>query len=1125
MFVGRRRAARDRRASLALARAAASSSPRTPSRPLVWLPDRAAARRRGGQPDRPRARRRGDRLHQAPALAGVQRRRHRRSRSACSRCSTCSRARRGTRALTRADGRRPRRRASGSTSSSPAHAGSRAAAQRLIDAGLRARRRRARGPSATSLRGGERVDGRRAPEPAPERRARPTRRSRSPTRTSTCWWSTSRRASSCTRRAGTAAGTLAQALAGRVAGGDGPRARRASCTGSTATRPGLLVVARDEAVHARAAGRAARARRSRASTSRWSRAARRRARGTIDAPLGRDRRVRTRISTDTDDAARGGHALRGRARAAASDTLLRVRLETGRTHQIRAHLLAIGHPVAGDPEYGTPGRSGSSASSCTPTRLAFAHPVTGAPIDVALAAARRPRGRARRGEAAAGPDHRSRERSRPTGGRGREGRPAQAPNAGVSQRTCAKLIGHVQSTDPGRPTMPTRGRGPARRIERRVRRSLDRPGSSTTIDQGSTPMAEVGIRELLEAGVHFGHQTRRWNPKMRRFIHGERGGIYIIDLLKTRGAARAGAGVRRRASPTAAAPCCSSAPRSRPATAIKEVAEAAGMPYVNHRWLGGLLTNFQTISQRIKRLHDLERYETEGQLALLPTRERLAAQADLAKLQANLGGVKNMQRPPDAMFVIDLKTEAIAVREAQRLRIPIIGLVDTNCDPDGIDYVDPGQRRRDPRRATSSRRRSATSSPRAAAASAPRRSSARQEAEEQARREAEERARREAEEQARTRGRGGRRAPRPSARRRPRGRRRGRGAQRRRGRAAPRRPPAAEAAPPPRRRPRRPPSRPQAARGRAAGRRGRAADGRGRRAPTGRAPRPPRRRPSRREAEAADAEAAAPPRPPPSRGRRGGRPRPPTPTPRRRDAAEARGDRRRRADDRRRPRPRRPEQVSTPTITAKQVKELRDRTGAGMMDCKTALAGDRRRHRQGRRAAARPPRRQGPQARRPRGHRGHRRSPTSTPTARSACSSRSTATPTSSPATRTSSRSPATSRCTSPPSPTVQLRLRGRDPARTPSEAELRVFEQQAADKPENVRAKIAEGKLRKWLEEVVLLNQAHVNARQVRRQDDRAAARRALRHDRRERRDPALRALRGRGLARWPSPPSSGSC
>ncbi len=202
-------------------------------------------------------------------------------------------------------------------------------------------------------------------------------------------------------------------------------------------------------------------------------------------------------------------------------------------------------------------------------------------------------------------------------------------------------------------------------------------------------MADVGIAELLEAGVHFGHQTRRWNPKMRRFIHGERGGIYIIDLLKTqallaqaqefasavahRGGTVLFVGTKKQARDT-----------------VKEVAEAADMPYVNHRWLGGLLTNFQTINQRIRRLHDLERYETEGQLALLPTRERMAAQADLAKLRANLGGVKNMQRVPDAMFVIDLKTEEIAVKEARRLRIPIIGLVDTNCDPDGIDFVVPG---------------------------------------------------------------------------------------------------------------------------------------------------------------------------------------------------------------------------------------------------------------------------------------------------------------------------------------------------------------------------------------------------------------------------------------------------
>ncbi len=202
-------------------------------------------------------------------------------------------------------------------------------------------------------------------------------------------------------------------------------------------------------------------------------------------------------------------------------------------------------------------------------------------------------------------------------------------------------------------------------------------------------MAQVGIKELLEAGVHFGHQTRRWNPKMRRFIFGERDGIYIIDLLQTQelldSARDFASNVAHRGGTVLFV-----GTKKQARDAIKDTAEGADMPYVNHRWLGGLLTNFQTISLRIRRLHDLERYASEGQLALLPTRERMAAQADLAKLQANLGGVKNMQRTPDAVFVIDLKTEAIAVREAQRLRIPIIGLVDTNCDPDGIDYVIPG---------------------------------------------------------------------------------------------------------------------------------------------------------------------------------------------------------------------------------------------------------------------------------------------------------------------------------------------------------------------------------------------------------------------------------------------------
>jgi small subunit ribosomal protein S2 len=176
---------------------------------------------------------------------------------------------------------------------------------------------------------------------------------------------------------------------------------------------------------------------------------------------------------------------------------------------------------------------------------------------------------------------------------------------------------------------------------------------------------------------------------MRRFIHGERAGIYIIDLLKTAALLEQ---ARQFASDLAhrGGTVLFVGTKKQARDAIQETAASAEMPYVNHRWLGGLLTNFQTISLRIKRLHDLERYVAEGQLELLPTRERMAAQADLLKLQANLGGVKHMQRVPDAMFVIDLKTEAIAVREAQRLRIPIIGLVDTNCDPDGIDFVIPG---------------------------------------------------------------------------------------------------------------------------------------------------------------------------------------------------------------------------------------------------------------------------------------------------------------------------------------------------------------------------------------------------------------------------------------------------
>ena len=192
---------------------------------------------------------------------------------------------------------------------------------------------------------------------------------------------------------------------------------------------------------------------------------------------------------------------------------------------------------------------------------------------------------------------------------------------------------------------------------------------------------EVGIRELLEAGVHFGHQTRRWNPKMRRFIFGERGGIHIIDLQKTERLLKQAQDFAAN-SPRAAAPSSSSAPRSRPATPIKEAASAAGMPYIDQRWLGGLLTNFQTISKRIKRLHDLTRLDRERHDR--PAADARAHRADVRARQArdNLGGVRNMQRPPDAIFIVDLKTEEIGVREAHPPQIPIIGLVDTNCDPD-----------------------------------------------------------------------------------------------------------------------------------------------------------------------------------------------------------------------------------------------------------------------------------------------------------------------------------------------------------------------------------------------------------------------------------------------------------
>ena len=202
-------------------------------------------------------------------------------------------------------------------------------------------------------------------------------------------------------------------------------------------------------------------------------------------------------------------------------------------------------------------------------------------------------------------------------------------------------------------------------------------------------MAEPEVKDLLQAGLHFGHQTRRWNPRMRPFIHGEHDGIHIIDLLQTEHLL---AEARRFAAEVAGrgGTVLFVGTKKQASDAIKEWADRCGMPFVNQRWLGGLLTNFNTMSKRIDKLHELRELADNGQLALLPTKERMAREAELEKLEYNLGGVRDLKRLPDAVFVIDLKTEEIAVAEAKRLRLPIIGLVDSNVDPVPVDFPIPG---------------------------------------------------------------------------------------------------------------------------------------------------------------------------------------------------------------------------------------------------------------------------------------------------------------------------------------------------------------------------------------------------------------------------------------------------
>jgi small subunit ribosomal protein S2 len=199
----------------------------------------------------------------------------------------------------------------------------------------------------------------------------------------------------------------------------------------------------------------------------------------------------------------------------------------------------------------------------------------------------------------------------------------------------------------------------------------------------------IALKDLLEAGVHFGHQTKRWNPKMKAFIFGERNGIYIIDLAKTaklfrdaeqftmnlaaEGRTILFVGTKRQAQ-----------------DAVAEEAQRCGMFFVNQRWLGGLLTNFTTIQRSLSRLRDLEAMETDGRYDTLSKKEIAQIEKEKRKLQKNLEGIRNMSRLPDALFVVDTRKEKIAVDEARKLKIPVIGVVDTNCDPDEVDYVIPG---------------------------------------------------------------------------------------------------------------------------------------------------------------------------------------------------------------------------------------------------------------------------------------------------------------------------------------------------------------------------------------------------------------------------------------------------
>jgi len=202
-------------------------------------------------------------------------------------------------------------------------------------------------------------------------------------------------------------------------------------------------------------------------------------------------------------------------------------------------------------------------------------------------------------------------------------------------------------------------------------------------------MAVISMKQLLEAGVHFGHQTRRWNPKMKRFIHGERSGIHIVDLHQTLNHLESSY-VFVRDLVANGGTVLFIGTKKQAQDSIQSYAERCNMPYINERWLGGMLTNFQTISKRVSKMQDYRRMRDSGEFEAMPKKEALLISRELVKLERNLGGIRDMKKLPEAVFVLDTKKEHIAVTEARKIGIPIVAVVDTNCDPDLVDYAIPG---------------------------------------------------------------------------------------------------------------------------------------------------------------------------------------------------------------------------------------------------------------------------------------------------------------------------------------------------------------------------------------------------------------------------------------------------